>query len=400
MGIFSNFIGRLFGRQQMPVFFTEGHDGTRSTLSEEDAMRVATIYACVRIISEDIGTLPLHVKTRTESGKGKVQNGHPVSRLMRRPNPYMNGIDFRCALIASLELYGNAYAIVRERGKRGYATRIDLLDPRSVKPIAGEHDVYYSVADMSELVPSRDMVHIKGYAPDGIEGKSPVRMHQDLIENFINATKFSKKLYKNDLRSAAVFSLDGVLPEEAYQRVKAQLSEAWKKVNSDGTKPLILEGGTKVSTMTITPESAQYVPTKLQLIDEIAACYRVPCHKVGDWTRGTYSNNTQANLEYFTDCLRPILEKVEEELSVKLFLESELDTHYIDINFKGLLRTAIAEQMEIYNKMFNIGVYSINEIRAMEDLEPYEGGDRYFVPVNLAVNDKNLTVTTNDKHIE
>jgi HK97 family phage portal protein len=211
MGIFSNFIGRVFGRQQLPVYFTEGHDGTRSTLSEEDAMRVATIYACVRIISEDIGTLPLHIKTRTESGKGKVQNGHPVARLMRRPNPYMNGIDFRCALIASLELYGNSYAIVRERDKRGYATRLDLLDPKGVTPVAGDIDLYYSVAGISELVPSRDMVHIKGYAPDGIEGKSPVRMHQDLIENFINATKFSKKLYKNDLRSAAVFSLDGVL---------------------------------------------------------------------------------------------------------------------------------------------------------------------------------------------
>lgn len=386
MGIFSNIksrIGRMFGNQ-IPVYFVESHDGTRSTLSEADAMRVATIYACVRIISEDVGTLPIHVKSHDADGKRVTHHTHPVARLLATPNPYMGGIDFRCALIASLELYGNAYAIVRERDKRGYATRLDLLDPRCVKPIAGDLDVYYSVADMSELVPSRDMIHLKGYAPDGIEGKSPVRMHQDLIENFINATKFSKKLYKNDLRSAAVFSLDGVLPEEAYQRVKAQLSKAWDRVNSNGDHPLVLEGGTKFQAVTITPESAQYVSTKLQLIDEIAACFRVPCHKVGDWTRGTYSNNEQANLEYFTNCVRPLLEKIEEELSRKLFLEREQGTYYVDINYKGMLRTDVSAQIENYNKMFNIGVYSINEIRAMEDLEPVEGGDTHYVPVNLA----------------
>lgn len=383
MGIFSNIINRVFGKP-IPVHFVEGHDCGVSMLSEADAMRVATIYACVRIISEDVGTLPIHVKMHDDSGKRSTLYNHPVARLLSAPNPYMNGIDFRCAMIASLELYGNAYAMVVERDERGYAKRIDLLNPKGVKPIAGDLDLYYSVPGVEDLVPSRDMIHIKGYAPDGIEGKSPVRMHQDLIENFINATKYSKKLYKNDLRTAAVFSLDGVLPDDAYARVKEQLTKAWSKVSTEANRPLVLEGGTKLQMVSITPESAQYVSTKLQLIDEIAACYRVPCHKVGDWTRGTYSNNEQANLEYFTNCIRPLLEKIEAELSRKLFLESEQGSHYIDINFKGLLRTDVSAQIENYNKMFNIGVYSINEIRAMEDLEPVAGGDTHYVPVNLA----------------
>ena len=383
MGIISNLIGRLFGKP-IPVHLVEGHDDTSSMLSEADAMRVATIYACVRIISEDVGTLPIHVKAHDMSGKRTTLRTHPVARLLSQPNPYMNGIDFRCAMIASLELYGNAYAMVVERDARGYATRIDLINPKGVKPIAGDLDIYYSVPGVSGYVPSRDMIHLKGYAPDGIEGKSPVRMHQDLIENFINATLYSKKLYKNDLRTAAVFSLDGVLPDDAYARVKEQLTKAWAKVNTEANRPLVLEGGTKLQMVSITPESAQYVSTKLQLIDEIAACFRVPCHKVGDWTRGTYSNNEQANLEYFTNCIRPLLEKIEAELSRKLFLESEQDTHYIDINYKGMLRTDVSAQMDNYNKMFNIGVYSINEIRDMEDLEPIEGGDVHYVPVNLA----------------
>jgi hypothetical protein len=53
--------------------------------------------------------------------------------------------------------------------------------------------------------------------------------------------------------------------------------------------------------------------------------------------------------------------------------------------------------MEIYNKMFNIGVYSPNDIRRMEDLEPYEGGDKYFVPVNLSINDKDYNLIQDEQ---
>lgn len=81
---------------------------------------------------------------------------------------------------------------------------------------------------------------------------------------------------------------------------------------------------------------------------------------------------------------------IEEELSQKLFLEVEQDSHYIKFNFKGLLRTDINSQINNYRTMHNIGVLSPNEIREMEDLAPYEGGDRRFVPVNMAVNDKTM----------
>lgn len=369
--------------------------GGELLLTEEAAMRVGTVYSCVRIIAEDVGTLPVHVKKRDDNGNRTTLYTHPIARVLRRPNPFMSGIDFRRAMIASLELHGNAYAIIRERDRRGYPTRIDFADATQMSVVVGNDDIFYAYGEEESLLPSRDVIHFKGYAPDGIEGKSPIKLHRDTIENSINATKFSKKLYKNDLRSTAVFSLEGELSPEAYNRTKTQLAEMYKKATARTDIPLVLEGGTKVSSLTITPEDAQFIATKLQNIDEIAAIFRVPPHKVGDWTRGTYSNNTQANLEYFTDCIRPLLEMIEEELSRKLFLEAEQDTHYVDINFKGLLRTDTKTQIDNYRTMFNIGVYSANDIRAMEDLAPYEGGDRYFVPVNMAINDK--TLKTNEQ---
>jgi HK97 family phage portal protein len=379
----------------MPVTINYTTDGkVAAPVTVDNAMKIATVYACVRIISEDCGTFPIHVKQRTKDDKRITLYDHPVARLLRQPNPFMNGVDFRCALIASLELTGNAYAHISKRDKHGYPERIDLLNPRNVTPLKGEEGVYYAIGDVS-VVPARDIVHLKGYAPDGITGLSPIDLVSDTFDNAVNTTKFSKNLYKNDLRSAGVFTIEGELSPEAYSRLENQLTRRWNSL-SKSAQPLILEGGTKVSTVTITPENAQFVATKLQTIDEIAAIFRVPPHKVGDWTRGTYSNNTQANLEYSTDCIRPLLVKLEEELNNKLFLDKEHGEIYVDINYKGLLRTDLVKQMEIYNKMFNIGVYSANDIRKMEDLEPYEGGDKYYVPVNLAVNDDKNNINNNE----
>lgn len=389
MGILSRFFGKFLGGR-IPTYIVTSTSSGSSLMSDEAAMKVGTVYSCVRIIAEDVGTLPVHVKMRDEDGGRKTLYNHPVAKVLRRPNPHMSGINFRRAMIASLELHGNAYAIIRERDKRGYPTRIDFADATQMSVIVGNEDVYYVYGEGKDLIPSRDVIHFKGYAPDGIEGKSPIQLHRDMIENSINATRFSKNLYKNDLRSTAVFSLEGELSPEAYNRTKAQLQEMYRKASARADVPLVLEGGTKVNSLTITPEDAQFIATKLQNIDEIAAIFRVPPHKVGDWTRGTYSNNTQANLEYFTDCVRPLLEMIEEELSQKLFLEAEQDSHYIKFNFKGLLRTDINSQINNYRTMHNIGVLSPNEIREMEDLAPYEGGDRRFVPVNMAVNDKTM----------
>lgn len=389
MGILSRFFGKFLGGR-IPTYIVTSTSSGSSLMSDEAAMKVGTVYSCVRIIAEDVGTLPVHVKMRDEGGGRQTLYNHPVAKVLRRPNPHMSGINFRRAMIASLELHGNAYAIIRERDKRGYPTRIDFADATQMSVVVGNEDVYYVYGEGKDLIPSRDVIHFKGYAPDGIEGKSPIQLHRDMIENSINATRFSKNLYKNDLRSTAVFSLEGELSPEAYARTKTQLQEMYRKASARADVPLVLEGGTKVNSLTITPEDAQFIATKLQNIDEIAAIFRVPPHKVGDWTRGTYSNNTQANLEYFTDCVRPLLEMIEEELSQKLFLEAEQDSHYIKFNFKGLLRTDINSQINNYRTMHNIGVLSPNEIREMEDLAPYEGGDRRFVPVNMAVNDKTI----------
>jgi HK97 family phage portal protein len=394
MGIFSKIFNRNVA--PFPVIVTSSSDDGFAW-DEDAAMRVTTVYACVRVISEDVGTLPVHVKRQREGNARETVGGHPIAKLMSKPNPFMTGVDFRRTMTANLVLTGNAYAHIVARDRRGYPTRLDILNPAEVTPIKGNEDVWYSVAGHKELIPSRDIIHFKGYSSDGIVGKNPIQKQREVIENGRNATLYSRNLFKNDLKSTGVFTTDGTLSEDSFKRLRAQLSRAWKRAGSTAD-PLVLEQGMKVSTINITPEDAQFVATKLQNIDEVAAIFRVPPHKVGDTKSGTYSNNTQANLEYCTNCIRPLLVSMEAEMNSKLFLEDEQGEYYLNITFEGLLRADSTARFNNYRTGFNIGIYSPNEIRAFEDLPPYEGGDYYFVPVNMAANDSdNLPITNKNE---
>lgn len=356
--------------------------GESTAYDADAAMRITTVYRCVRLISDTLATLPIHVKRRMPDGSRITVYDHPVARLLQSPSPLYARIDFLRSLISAEELAGNSFAYIAERDKLGYPTRLDHYQPSEVRVMKGSNDVFYHIAPLSVTVPSRDVIHFKGYAPDGIEGKSPIALLRDEMENCANATACSKELYKRDLRTAGVFSTDHKLGPEGIKNLFKSLGSMIRKAKTSAT-PIILEEGLKYLPIQLSPEDAQFVAMKLLSIDQVAVAFGVPPHKAGDLTRGTYSNNEQANIEFYNDCLRPRAEHFKEELNRKLFLESERAEYYIDIDFHGLLRADTAARKDFYNAMFNIGVLSSNDIREFEDLPAYEGGDKYYVPVNL-----------------
>lgn len=385
MGLFDNIFGSRIDTPTVTVLPVQisSHSDDGNAWDADAAMRITTVYRCVRLIADTIATLPIHVKRRMPDGSRVTVYDHPVARLLQSPSPLYARIDFLRSLISAEELAGNSFAYIAERDALGYPTRLDHYQPSEVRVMKGSNDVFYHIAPLGVSVPSRDVIHFKGYAPDGIEGKSPIALLRDEMENCANATACSKELYKRDLRTAGVFSTDHKLGPEGIKNLFKSLGAMVRKAKTSAA-PIILEEGLKYSPIQLSPEDAQFVAMKLLSIDQVAVAFGVPPHKAGDLTRGTYSNNEQANIEFYNDCLRPRAEHFKEELNRKLFLESERADYYIDIDFHGLLRADTAARKDYYTAMFNIGVMSSNDIRALEDLPAYEGGDKYYVPVNLA----------------
>lgn len=384
MGIIRNIIARAALRFGLPVFFerrmfnTMGGDANVDT---DFALKISTVWSCVDLLSGAMSTLPLHVKERTDSGR-RVLYDHPVARLMMKPNPKMNGVVFRRAMMTSVCLRGNAYAFITERDVMQRPTRLDFVLPWNVSLWEGDDDIYYTVAGNSARIPSRDVIHLKGLSMNGMVGLSPIRQHAELLETSGNSLEFARSFYKNGCRTTGVFKKDGALSDEAYERLRKQLTEQYFGSKNAG-KPLLLEDGLDYTAITIPPEDAQFIATRLQSVDEIAAIFRVPPHMVGNQSHSTYNNNEQQNLELYNLTLRPWIVNTEAELNDKLLREDEKGSTYIDIDAKGLLRADTAARTAFYKEMFYIGAMNPNEIRASEDMDGYEGGDQFYHQANM-----------------
>lgn len=386
MGFFRNIVARAASWAGLPVIVSRG--GLTNTMGKmEDvdhdlALKISTVWSCVRLISDCFSTLPVHVKERVDDRRRILRTDHPVTRLLTKPSPKMNGVSLREALMVSALLRGNAYAFITARDRHEYPTRLDFVLPENVSLWEGDDDIFYSILGNSVRIPSRDVVHIKGLSVNGLLGLSPIRHHARLLELANNSVEFARSFYRNGCRTTGVFKNPKALSDEAWSRLYKQLSDAYFGAQNAG-KPLLLEDGLDYSSITIPPEDAQFIATRLQSVDEIAAIYGVPPHMVGNQSHSTYSNNEQQNLELYNLTLAPWIAKIEAEFNDKLFLESEKRHLYVDIDAKGLMRADTASRTNYYRQMYNIGAMSPNEIRAAEDLDAYEGGDTFFRPLNM-----------------
>lgn len=394
MGYFSNILSRVAAKIPINVVLRNGIAGW-SVNSDDDlpssadaALKIGTVWACARIISNSVGTLPVHIKARTASGRNVLYD-HPVAALMRKPNPKMNGVVFRRALILSLTLRGNAYALISERNARYQPTRLDFISADNVSVFEGPDDIFYKIAGRDEVIPSRDMIHLKDLSTTGIVGKSPIRQHAELLDGARSSLKFSRSFYKNGCRTTGVFKVKSQLSQEAYNRLSKDLANRYYGVEQFG-KPLVLEESMDYSPITIPPEDAQFVATRLQSVDEIAAIFGVPPHMVGDLSHATFSNIEHQAIEFYSLAVRPILIALEAEFNDKLFAESEKGRTYVDVDFKGLLRADTTTRGNFYKTMYYLGAMNANEIRAYEDLDGYEGGEVYCRQTNMTpVNEHN-----------
>ena len=384
MGIVRNIIARAALRFGIPVFYerrmfnTMGGDANVDT---DFALKISTVWSCVDLLSGAMSTLPLHVKERTDSGR-RVLYDHPVARLLMKPNPKMNGVIFRRAMMTSVCLRGNAYAFITARDAMQRPTRLDFVLPWNVSLWEGDDDIYYTIAGNEAKIPSRDVIHLKGLSMNGLLGLSPIRQHADLLETSGNSLDFARSFYKNGCRTTGVFKKDKTLSDAAYERLRRQLAEQYFGAKNAG-KPLLLEDGLDYTAITIPPEDAQFIATRLQSVDEIAAIFRVPPHMVGNQSHSTYNNNEQQNLELYNLTLRPWIVNTEAEFNDKLLREDEKGRTYIDIDAKGLLRADTAARTAFYKEMFYIGAMNPNEIRASEDMDGYEGGDQFYHQANM-----------------
>lgn len=374
------------------LFFQDGA-GNKVYVTKDTALSVTTVWACVSILSESVGVLPVHLYKKTATGREVVSDHHSVN-LIKYPNGYMSQMDLLQHLMIGVTLHGNGYARIF-RDNAGRANKLIPIDPQVPQPaLTPDGELFYNVA--GEMVHSDDMIHIKGLVVDGLKGKSPIAVHRENLELSMQVQSYGNRFFANGGNTSSVIEVPGVLNPDAQKRLRQQLTE--KLVGLENAhKPLVLEGGSKYSRINIPLDDAQFLSTRKFQKGEIASIFRVPPHMVGDLERSTYSNIEQQSREFLTYCLMPYLVKIETELNRKLLYIAEQPTHYFRFGLNGLLRADSKSRSEYYKNMYLIGCMNANEIRELEEMNKYEGGDKFFVQQNMTTTDNAIKQDNEEK---
>ena len=397
MSLFSG----LFKPRDKPVNRTAGSSfafylGTSASgkaVNERTAMQMTAVYSCVRILSEAVAGLPLHLyRYNGDGGKEKALD-HPLYRLLHdEPNPEMSSFVFRETLMTHLLLWGNAFAQIIRNGK-GEVVALYPLMPNRMTVDRDEHGrLYYSYKRSTDepggreetiLFTPHDVLHIPGLGFDGLVGYSPIAMAKNAIGLAIATEEYGAKFFANGAAPSGVLEHPGTIKDPNRVR-EAWMSQFGGSQNSG--KIAVLEEGMKYTPISISPEQAQFLETRKFQINEIARIFRVPPHMIGDLDRSTFSNIENLSREFVTYTLDPWLARWEGNLRRSLLSPDEKKNYFFKFNVDGLLRGDYQSRMQGYAVGIQNGFMCPNDVRRLEDwdlIPESEGGNNFMVNGNM-----------------
>lgn len=355
-------------------------------VSNDSALRISAVYACINSISQDIAKIPLKVYQTVGEGKEKRYD-HPSYRLLqRRPNPEMSAYDFRRTLTAHCLGWGNGYAAI-ERDIYGKIASLWPLRPDRVdlKRDKDKRLIYEVTSDtgQKEYFWAEEILHIKGLGFDGVKGYNVIHYAKECLGAAIAVEKQGAAFFGNGATPGGVLEHPGQLSKDAQKR----LTESFEKRHqgaSNSSKIMVAEEGMKFNSVSIPAKDSQFIETRQFSIPEICRWFRIPPHKIADLSKSAFSNIEQQSLDYVSDSLMGWCVGWEQEIWAKLFSQQEQNTGYFAEHvLEGLLRGDLASRYAAYAIARNWGILNANECRDKENLNPYEGGEKYLVPLNM-----------------
>lgn len=354
-------------------------------VTEDTALTFGAVWACVSVISRTVAALPWHVYERQGTDRRPV-DGTIAWLLNNRPNPETSAFAFRESLLLHALTWGNAYAeIVRDAAQRPAA--LWLLAPDRVKPRRTEAgELQYEVTlDSGEaaILPPERVLHLHGMGFDGLVGYSPIAMAARSIGIGMAQDVFGQAFYANGTTFGALVEM----PSSALSPDQLKTLEAHYNDRARGPdkafRVQIAAAGTKVHNLAMPLTDAQFLESRKFSVTEVARWYGVPPHKIADLDRATNNNIEHQGIEFVTDAIVPWAVRLEQEANAKLFGARAQGRVYTRLNVAGLMRGDAKSRAEFYRTMTQIGAMTINEVRALEELNGIgDVGDQHLVQLN------------------
>lgn len=364
-------------------------------LKGRNALKESTVFSCIRVLADSIGKLPVKVY-KNKDGRQSATEHYLTPLLKIRPNPWMNSRDFFKALEVQRNLYGNSYAWLEfaTAGRNaGKVTGIYPLESSKVQiyiddigllPNKGKLWYVYTDNKGTEYrIDPDEMLHFKGLTSDGIIGMTPLERLKSTVENAGAANQYLNNSFKTGLQTKGIIHYVGDLNPEA-QRVFREKFEQMASGLKNANRVSLLPIGYQFQPLSLTMADAQFLENTQLTAKQIAAAFGVKNHQLNDLDRATHTNVEHQQREFYVDTLMDILTGYEQEMTYKLFTERELkEGYYLKFNVNAILRADPKTRYEGYRIAIQSGFLTANEVRALEEMESMDGGDRLLINGNM-----------------
>jgi len=353
---------------------------TGEVVSTSSVLGLASAWACVNLLAGTIASLPL-VVYRTRNGARTVADDHPLYRILHdSPNADQTAVDFWEFICASIELNGNAYAeIIRGSNGRVVALSVpiapELMTVRRLRDGSLEYE--WSDNGVRSIAPQDNMLHIRGFGGNPLGGLSTLSFGRQTFGLAQAIERASGDTFRNGVRPSGLLKTADSLTLDQRKQAEELLQEKFAGAINAG-RPMLLDRGMDWVQLSISPEDAQMLQSRAFSVEEVCRFFGVPPFMVGH-TEKTTSWGTgleQQTLGFQKFTLRRRLKRIEQALTKQLLSPADRQAGLvIEFNLEGLLRGDSGARASFYQQMLSNGVMTINEVRALENLPPVEGGD-------------------------
>lgn len=388
LGIKEKYLYYHTGDNFQPVLQLPSEAGVNT--SPQESQNIDAVFACVRAISEPIGSVQRKVVKR-QGETISIQPKHQVSRLLTEyPNSYQTSNSYFERALYHMTLWGDHFAYIF-RDADGTPVSLRIIHPSLVSDYRFDQetnimwwrvdpgDTYRDPFIPTGWIPHFDMIHVP-ILNNGIRGRSVITAYRNDYGQAIATRKFGNEFFnKNGTPSIWVETTEQQITPEQNQAFAEQMRK-----NRHGN--MMVPWGRKVNQLSIPPEQAQFIASRMFNVETIARIFNVPPPIIGHFKDGAnYSNLETLTRNYATVTLMPYTSKIEAEYTWKLFTEAERFRGYrLAWDFSDLLKADPKTRADVASKYIQNAVRTPNEIRAIDGLEPMAGGDELYLQQNMA----------------
>lgn len=351
-------------------------------VTPDTAITVASVWACLRYLSQTVAVLPWHVMREGPKG-ATIADTHPIDWLIyKRPSDEWSSFQFRETLVHWALRYGNGYAEI-ERDQMGRPYALWPIHPDRVRvcryPDSGK--MFYEVTNEAtgrvDIDPA-DMFHVRGFG-EGPVGVNVIAYAAQSIGWARAIQLFGASFFGNGTNISGVVTLKNTLKPDGLGRLKAEMNQLYRGP-TNANKVAYLDGDADFKPVGIDPQKSQLIEIQQHLVEEICRWFGVPPHKAMHLLRSTNNNVEQQGIEVVVDSVSPWVKRFEDEADWKLFGIQNRQNFYTKMNLRALMRGDAASRIAYYDGMVKIGAYSPNKVLELEDENTIgPDGDIHFV---------------------